>query len=221
MTTKTSHQELNTFAFGGKSENKSTWNQPFPIQIPLFPTPPVANPVPTSFLGERRIPGKSFTHLPSFPPSRTYAKTSISEPAKDSNDISSVSSRKRKIESNTEESSSLSSAQLREKKITATKNIQKTLTRLDSLLHVPVNNLVASDDISAPQAPSSLLCGPPLNSVSSGYGNRGVVLDENCDLFKTMTKEERLLMGLSVSEKAGEKEDGSSSSHPHHDIGEE
>jgi hypothetical protein len=133
----------------------------------------------------------------------------------------SLAAKKRKLENGSEESGPASS-QRREKKIVATKNIQKTLTRLDSMLTAPQkvdqedsrNHSTSSREETTAHLNSSsqtpLYCGPSLSSLtsdsSSGHSKGGghmnnhqIVLDENCDLFKGLSKEERLLMGLPVT----------------------
>lgn len=62
--------------------------------------------------------------------------------------------------------------------------------------------------------PISLYSGPSLSSLttdSSGHSKGGghtnsnqIVLDENCDLFKSLSKEERLLMGLPIQHSSGQ-----------------
>lgn len=207
MTTKTSYQELNAFAFGAKGDSKGpTWNQPFPVEIPPFPSVPQSKTLSTTSVSDRKLVDKAFSHLPAFPPSRTYDQLS----ANDSKDSSELSSKKRKLENETEDSKS----QLREKKIIATKNIQKTLTRLDTMLKSDGSRQPSSGDVLRSTSPhptnqGPLYCGPSLSSVnqvgSSSHSNGGfinsnhqIVLDENCDFFKGLSKEEKLLMGLSV-----------------------
>jgi hypothetical protein len=169
-------------------------------------------------VSERRIVGRSLSHLPPFPPSRTYSRAD----PKDLNESSTT--KKRKLENGSEDNSAASS-QLREKKIIATKNIQKTLTRLDSMLTTPDNGHqetarnapTSSREETAPNPNASsqapLYCGPSLSSLTSssdanssahvkGGGHMNshqIVLDENCDLLKGLSKEERLLMGLPVT----------------------
>ena len=238
---------MSLFAFGGKSENKNltaTWNQPFPVHIPPFPTPPqsknssstIITTTTTTPTSEKKLPGKTFSHLPPFPPARTYTKIQIND-SKPSNETTAASpstvssSKKRKAENENEENSS--STMLREKKITATKNIQKTLTRLDSLINseTTLNTSALHEDSNQSKnnsfsTTSSLHQGPPLSILNSTTAttttsssasslinpNRSsgrVVLDENCDFLKGLSKEEKLLMGVSVHSQVIEKEDGS------------
>jgi hypothetical protein len=221
VTTKTSYQELNVFAFGdGKADNKGpTWNQPFPVEIPPFPSPPQLKSLPSTSVSDRRLAGRSFAHLPPLPPSRTYLKI-ISSDSKESNDSNSLVKKRKHGNDTTEETPSTAlSSQLREKKIIATKNIQKTLTRLDTMLNTSQTtgdqDRRTSDEISQKSsgASSTVYCGPslPISSSSSHHGagsnsaaghmksSHHIVLDENCELLKGLSKEERLLMGLAVT----------------------
>lgn len=222
MTTKTSFQELNVFAFGTKGDIKGpTWNQPFPVEIPPFPCVPQSKTLSTTSVSDRRLVGKAFSHLPPFPPSRTYAQLSAND-SKDTSDSSS-SSKKRKLENETEDSLS---SQIREKKITATKNIQKTLTRLDTMLKGDHEG--NSQTISAHTTTNSttLYCGPPLSSINtkptgSNHSTGGAIaLDENCDFIKGLPKEEKLLMGLSVVGMTSQQNPGETNYH-HAEIDDE
>lgn len=217
---------MNIFAFGGKSDNRNsnaTWNQPFPVHIPQFPTAPQSKNITSLTLSsinttsDKRLPGRSFSHLPSFPPSRTYSKIPMND-SKTSNDTTSSASKKRKAENDSEETSS---TLLREKKITSAKNIQKTLTRLDSLTNTSETSFNTSIQEDNHQSKNNSLStttilhqGPSLSilnstnsssttqlsstgsSLPTNSNSRRVVLDENCDVLKGLSKEERLLMGL-------------------------
>jgi hypothetical protein len=243
VTTKTSYQELNVFAFGdGKADNKGpTWNQPFPVEIPPFPSAPQLKSLSSTSVSDRRLAGNAFSHLPPFPPSRTYSKITSSD-SKETNDSSTLG-KKRKHD--TEENGTTS--QLREKKIIATKNIQKTLTRLDSMLNSPQSGeqegpITEEIPRKSSTAPTTVYCGPSLPSSSTSHGGSGsnpavshmntshhIVLDENCDLLKSLSKEERLLMGLPITGQSHTGSEGGptagggvSEPHYHHnDIDEE
>lgn len=121
-TTRTSWKELRTFAFGtdktAGQDASSVWKQPFPLDIPLYPVriKPKTQPRPSEQLSDGAQ--KIAKHLPPFPPSHTYQRSSLDNPKKRNSD-------------DVDTDGSLSTAR-RVKRIQASKTIQQSIARLDT-----------------------------------------------------------------------------------------